>query len=538
MIDLFKQEKWTVFSVLLTVVLAFVGGGVLMAEATVVTVGSGEPSAQPGAAGLETQIPGQATTVSAVAEATGGVGGEGIVQPDIDDDIFLIGTDETVLDGLMRKAKKKMAVTGFEVDHYLIDERKSYAATTKVYNAAQEEQASVEVAAGDRNLFQDYGTVLAKGVNGYTQDGKTAIEGSDLMLFVVGKDSSKNPILMAVNGPKTNPTDEFCTLPTIPQGTKLIFLANACAETQKFVAPNVVVPTPQRVYLQKMILNQIASEYFDKQKKRIPFAESTIAEAVIKEFRRECNRTLWIGRKSKFRVDRGKMGMQYVYTTEGLRWQFVRQYDHTGPWTFEEIIALAKLKFTGQNCSKKAFWLMGKNQLEAIQNIDFTKHKDITMTGDTVWGFEVTKLHTVFGDFYLKHEPTLDYLEYQNSGGIIDMEGLVRYYIKNEETSTEDVEGEEAKRKCIISINALALKGTSHIWVNGEEGASDLNGALRIKTWDNASEAPSDPVLNDTYYLLQACTGINAGSKAGEIYQWNGSAWVKYDGTIYIKGNV
>ena len=99
-----------------------------------------------------------------------------------------------------------------------------------------------------------------------------------------------------------------------------------------------------------------------------------------------------------------KLGQQYVYFTEGIRWQIKRQYDHTGSWLFEEIIALAKMKFTGQNCSKKAFWLMGRGLLESIQNIDFTKHKDITMTSATVWGFEVTQLHTVFGDFYLKHE--------------------------------------------------------------------------------------------------------------------------------------
>jgi hypothetical protein len=28
------------------------------------------------------------------------------------------------------------------------------------------------------------------------------------------------------------------------------------------------------------------------------------------------------------------------------------------------------------------------------------------------------------GDFYLKHEPTLDVIGYSNSGAILDMEGL------------------------------------------------------------------------------------------------------------------
>ena len=528
-----RREKWTILSIVMTLLCVFLGGGFMMAEASV-TVTTGGAEASPGQAGLSTQLPGQAVTVSAARQAGGEGTEESLIQADIDEDIFLIGTDETVLDGIMRKAKRKKLCTGFEVDHYVIDERKAYATTSEEYTGSGREQDPINVGAADQKLFSVCDTVIVKGVNGYTDDGQTPIPGSDLMLYVVGKDSSGNPIVRAVNGPKTSPSVDFCTIPSIPSGTKMIFLAVAGAETQKWVSPNMVIPTPQRVYLQKMIMNQIVSDYFNAQKKRIPFAESTIAEAIVSEFRKKCNRTLWIGQKSKFKVDRGEMGVQYVYTTQGIRWQIKRQYDHTGPWTFEEIIALAKMKFTGQNCSKKAFWLMGKNQLEGIQNIDFTKHKDITMTNATVWGFEVTQLHTVFGDFHLKHEPTLDYIDYENSGAILDEEGIVRYYMKNEETSTDDVEGEEAKRKCIISTNALALKGTSHIWVNGEDGASDLPGGVVIKPWSKASSAPESPALNSVYLLTVDCTAIS-GSKAGELYQWNGSSWVKYSGTIYVK---
>lgn len=462
-----KSEKWTLVSLLLLVVTVLIGSPALLAADLTVTP---TPSAgkQGGSAGLATQIPGSPTTVSGVAAAEGGVGGDGLIQPDIDDQIFLIGTDETVLDGIMRKAKRKIKVSGFEVDHYLIDERKAYAETTANYTipgSGAEEQATLTVAVGDRKFFQENGTLLAKGVNGYSDDGQSVQTGVDLMLFIVGKDSSGNPIVRAVNGPKQSATNEFCTVPAIPSGTKLIFLVNACAETQKEVAPNVIVPTPTRVYLQKMIMNQVISDYFDAQKKRIPFQSATIAEAMVKEFRRECNRTLWVGHKGKFNVDRGKLGTQTIYTTEGVRWQIPNVYQHTGDWTFANIVELSKKSFTGNSTSKKAWWLCGKDLLEGVQNIDFTKHKDITMTSAEVWGFACTQLHTVFGDFYLKHEPTLDYLDYSADGAILDLDGLARYYNKNEEASTDEIEGEEAKRKSIISINALALKGVNHYWV-------------------------------------------------------------------------
>lgn len=536
LISILKKEKWTIFSIMLTVLSVIIGSpAMLAADATVPVTEDPSPKPSPGQAGVETQLPGQPTTVSGVAEATGGVGGDGLVQPDIDEQITLIGTDEFVLDGLMRRAKRKVKVTGYEVDHYIIDEQKASVFTKEEYTGSNQKQGVIKLESEDQELFQEYGTILVKGVDGYDEKGKTPIAGTDLMLYIVGKDSSNDPICRAINGPKTNESDEYCNMPTIPQGTELVILSNALAETQKEVAPDIIIPTPKRVFLQKTAMNQIVSDYFDAQKKRIEFQQATIAEAALKQYRRKNNRTLWVGRKGKFRLDRGKMGIQYVYFTEGVRWQFKREWEHKGAWTFEDIIALAKMKFTGQDCSKEAMWLMGRDQLEQIQNIDFTKHKDISMTSKEVWGFACTQLHTVFGDFYLKHEPTLDYIGYSNSGGIFDLNGLVRYYIKNEEKSREKIEGEEANRDAVISINALALKGYSHIWVNGDESNDGLTGVTIVVEWDNASEAPEEPKMNQVFYLKQACTGINASSKAGEFWRWDGEAWVQYKGEIYAK---
>lgn len=536
LISILKKEKWTIFSIMLTVLSVIIGSpAMLAADATVPVTEDPSPKPSPGQAGVETQLPGQPTTVSGVAEATGGVGGDGLVQPDIDEQITLIGTDEFVLDGLMRRAKRKVKVTGYEVDHYIIDEQKASVFTKEEYTGSNQKQGVIKLESEDQELFQEYGTILVKGVDGYDEKGKTPIAGTDLMLYIVGKDSSNDPICRAINGPKSNETDEYCNMPTIPQGTELVILSNALAETQKEVAPDIIIPTPKRVFLQKTAMNQIVSDYFDAQKKRIEFQQATIAEAALKQYRRKNNRTLWVGRKGKFRLDRGKMGIQYVYFTEGVRWQFKREWEHKGAWTFEDIIALAKMKFTGQDCSKEAMWLMGRDQLEQIQNIDFTKHKDISMTSKEVWGFACTQLHTVFGDFYLKHEPTLDYIGYSNSGGIFDLNGLVRYYIKNEEKSREKIEGEEANRDAVISINALALKGYSHIWVNGDESNDGLTGVTIVVEWDNASDAPEEPKMNQVFYLKQACTGINASSKAGEFWRWDGEAWVQYKGEIYAK---
>lgn len=132
LIKFIKDEKWGVLSVCLTVLSVLIGSPfMLAAEGATVAVTEGGAQAQPGHTSAETQIPGQATTVSGVGQATGGVGGDGIIQPEIDEQIFEIGTDETVLDGIMRKAKRQVKVKSFEVDHYIIDEQKAVVEVSK-----------------------------------------------------------------------------------------------------------------------------------------------------------------------------------------------------------------------------------------------------------------------------------------------------------------------------------------------------------------------------------------------------------------------
>ena len=103
------------------------------------------------------------------------------------------------------------------MDHYLIDEQKAVVETTEKYTAASSQTAVIKVPSTDADLFQEYGTIIAKGVNGYDPTGQKELEGVDLMLFIVGKDDSNggSPIVRAVNGPKSQSTDMDCNVPTI-----------------------------------------------------------------------------------------------------------------------------------------------------------------------------------------------------------------------------------------------------------------------------------------------------------------------------------
>lgn len=485
----------------------------------------------PGTAGVESQVPGAPTTVSGVAGATGGVGPGNLIQTDLDQELYKFKSDDTPLMQLMLKAKK-VKVNSPEVEHYMIDEpRSSVTSTTKV-TAGTGKQFVLPLLANDAEIPRPYGTLLAKGVDGYAEDGKTKTPGKDLLLFVTGQDpTTNNPIVRAVNGPKTNSTDESCTTPEIPAGTTLIILSNALYETQKKVDPDLIVPQGQTVYLQKRGMNQIVSDYYDAQKKKIPFGKAVIAEAAITNFKVRGNRTLYAGRKGKMTVQTPEVGAQTIYFTEGVRYQVKKELNHTGKWTIEEIIALAKMTFTGEDVPKSVIALAGKNFLENIQCIDYSKHPEIQITTKTnPVGWVVTNFHTVFGDIEFKHDPTLDRLKWSNSAFIVAPDRLVHYQYSAEHSSKDRVEGEEATREAILVWDALALKGSCHIWINGE-GDSENSSATQIHLWDSA-EAPESPVEGGVYYLLQDCPAINAEAVSGQMWQYKSSAWVEYAGDV------
>lgn len=505
-----------------------------MAETVNVTTGG--VSTATGSAGMKTQAPGQAVTVSGAAAATDGAGPGKFVETDIDEELFQFSSDDTPLMNLMLKAKK-VAVDSPIVEHYMLDESRCSLTAAKTMAASTGQTTILQLPSEDQAIPQPYDTILVKGVDGYDKQG-VKTPGKDLLLFVSGKDeASGNPIVRAFNGPKTQSSDLYCKVPEIKAGTKMVVMANALYETQKEVAPDLFVPQPFTLCLQKRGMNTVVSDYFEHQKKRIPFSQALIAEAAIRNFKTRGNRTLWTGRNGHIKV-MTKLGPQDVYSTEGIRWQFKKELQHTGRWTFEEFVGLAKMFYTGEDVPSTALCLCGKNFLENIQCIDFSKHPEVVVTVKTnKLGWEVTNIHTVFGDLQFKREPTLDRLGYSNSCAIIGEDRLVHYVYKSESTFDERVVGEEAKRSGVIVWDGVALKGSCHIWVDGEgEGANadSVTYVLWSKTTAPDVSGVTTGKTSSVYYLIEDVEAIAANAKKGTLWYYDGtmSSWKEYTGTV------
>ena len=474
---------------------------------------------------------GNPATVSNVAEMTGGLDAGNFIDSEIDEQLFRFNSDDTPLMNLMLKAKR-VKVNSPVVEHYMVDEPRSILTTVGEVPPGGL-QAILPLDPREQNLPRPHTTLLVKGIDGYTLKGNEYTPGRELMLFVCGHDSATgNPIVRTVNGPKDSPGDDYSKIVRIPEGTKLVILANSLYETQKEVDPDLIVPQPTTIFLQKRGMNQVVSDYFDSQKKRIPFSKAIIAEQAIANFKVRGNRTLWAGRAGKFKMPVDKMGMQYVYTTEGLRWQFKREIQHQGRWSVEKVIALAKMFFTGEDVPKTAILLAGKNLLEQIQCIDFSRHPEIQITTkQNSVGWTVTNFHTVFGDIEIKSEPTLDRLGWSHSGALIGEDRLVHYVYSAEHSFSDRVEGEEATRNGILIWDALALKGSCHIWIDGE---GELRNTAVQVVLHESEELPPNALDDIIYYLVIDCPAMSPKAKAGQMWVLDGGEWYEYSGEVSL----
>lgn len=520
-----------------------------LGNSTDLAAGNATPIApSKGTAGLQDQVGNQPTTVSGAAIATGGVDAGHFIEPDIDEELFKFSSDDTPLMNLMLKAKK-VNVTSPEVDHYSIDEATPMVTVSSVSGNA------ITLVSADKMKVHAYDTLAVEGVEGYeySMSGSSLVHtksGRPLQLFVTAVNDDDTFTVRAINGVKTAITDEYGDLPSssspaasntnyIKSGDKLIIMGNALYETQKEVDPDLVLPQPERIYLQKRGMNQVVSDYFESQRKRIPFSKSIIAEAAIRNFKTKGNRTLLISQPAKFRVKAKKTGdMQYVYNTTGVRWQVKREVEHTGKWTYEEFIGLGKLFYTGEDVPNSCIALCGKDFLENIQTIDWSKHPEVQIEVKTnALGWKVTTITTVFGDFQFKREPTMDRLGYGNCALLLGEDRLVHYQRKAESSFSEKVEGEEATRSGILVWDALALKGSCHIWVDGK-GGETADGATEFKFWNGTDATDYTEVEDGVVYYFTEDTTIDTGVVAPAGSTWKAAiasttvTWTRYYGPV------
>lgn len=515
------------------------------------TVTTGVPAAQtpdtPGSVGLPTQIPGQPTTVTGIAQQTGGIDRNGFIQPSIDEQLFSFRdfANAPLLEMMLKW--EQTPVDSPRVMHFMIDEERSFLTTASAVTAdASTEQFVLPLVSGDKKIPAECQTLLVPSVSGYDVNGNST-PNIPIMLYVVGRDNvSGNPTVIAVNGPRTISGGVAATTPgtpAIPAGTEILTMCNMLYETQATVPPKSIVPASISLNLQKTGVTDIVSDYFDKQGKIIPFKKAAMFEQNMKEYFLELDRTLLAGVPCELTVNTSKVGIQTALGTTGLLWQVLRKMQKSGAWTFEEIIGMAKMFFCGEDKPEYGILFCGMDLLEGLQCVDFSKHPEVefTVLKNETLGWVVTNLHTAFGDIQLKHLPTFDKMRMSNSGLLLGIgKNRIKHYVYSEEHKhNEKIEGEEATSNSTIKWDGLGLKGTCHMLIEGS-GKSIGTANVAIRFWSSTSTPTAADVENGKVYYFTNDVVLNNNQTAAHGSMWvahissNTLTWEEYKGTMVM----
>lgn len=470
--------------------------------------------------GLNTDLSGEAATAGQKVDA-------GFTLPEVDGEIAKYNPFMFGLDTDMRTMVKVFKASGYEVEHYRAG------ASVLDCNLLVTKQGGTSVRyltltfgtdvpqAAERIL--NIGATITVPVSGYDTDGTT--EKGYLMFYVTEK-TSTSATIVPLNGLKDSSGNMY--VPDLIAGIKLSVCAYAGSESQLVVAPDNFQPQGKVVYLQKKILNMVFTNDFINAKGRAPFDEKELREFAVYNFRRKSSRSLWIGTQSKVRRNVGiNNGEEYVYTQEGVLPQITNKMniarDTAGKLSldYSDLIAMCKLQFTVNSVSNIAYAYAGRDFLEALMNIDFTKHHDIEVKQAIEAGINIKSFTTNFGTMIFKHEDTLDDLGFSECCAILDMKNAVRYY-KVEENKQSDMsqgsgEVRDAKREVYICTDCLCLKGYNSLWV-APANTGVKYGSVTVYKVSALPTVSTDAVNGGIYYLTTAQTISGTTYSAGNLY--------------------
>ena len=527
----FENGKLGMFvSLVLMVLSAVAGGGVMMAEGVILpdpVNADTNDLASPDGLGAGQDLNGTVGSATQIREG-------GLAEDEWDKEVAHYQEKKFPLDTMIRLRAKQRKVTGYEISH-MRDGSSVIDATYVGTNGADFAGGATLVLNssninGKLNMFPAFETIYVEGVAGYAEGSATEEEGT-LVLFVT-ENNGTQATCIALNG-KSAGEDGETTIPTIPAGTKLSACGNACYESQLVVSPSNFQPRPVTRFLQKHIFNYVLTGEFKKILKKSPHSEQDIREKALYDFRRKRERNSLIGVQRKRLMDVPNMGQQYVYYSGGVLSQLINKYG-VDVWNYSTLISICKMQFTDFSENTEADFFCGKNLLEKIQNIDFTKHKDIEYKGETVAGIDIVAFKCVFGKLNFIHCPQMDDLGLADYGFIVDLKNAVRYVKEAGKEDTKSMDdgsenAQDAERTRHIEIDAICLKGFNSMFVgptSGIDKVTHTQSATKVVTVDAAPVNPTEGMV-----IYMTADDVENGLESDCIYKWSGSKWEAYTPT-------
>lgn len=514
---------------MLTVFAALSGGaamaaGVLAGEGPDGAVSGDNVSSLNGAIGANpsgVEVPGGAATGSAVQELEQAVN-------EIDDYVAKFQSHKYPMHTDFMKIARQIKVDTKEPIDYEIGEGILDVVTNANYEGGTTHTAALKVSSADARLFVEGATVLVDGVSGFDESG--ALDGSPLVLYVEGNANGVVTV-SALNGQNKNGET---VVPAIPSGSNLHIMAPALSESEVEIAPDAAYPLPKQHYLQKKVCAITYTDLFARIKKKAKWNVQDLKDWQLDQFRRKCTRSMLIGVGSKFKKYNKITGLEDTYTQKGVLRQIRLGFEigkSGAAWTYADLIGMSKMAFGPFATTDTVQAYAGSNAIEKLLNVDLTGHREIIINSDKKIEANLTTLKTTFGTIEFKHEHALDDLGLSDYMVIFAMGDAKRFVYEGEKTINidrskgEGGEVREAKSSYYIQDDCLAIRSYTSLLVG--PNVANTGYATIEKQMQSVEALPSEGALGTIYFLVKDTSTHSTG-----LYEWNGSAWVAYDGDV------
>ena len=466
----------------------------------------------------------------------------GLADDEYDPDVVKYNAPKFVLLNLARTVAVQRKVKGYEIQHPRIGEAELVLRTTSNIAEAETIKLTADNCMGDLNELGVSATIIVKGVKGYEKGSTTKTMG-DLVLFVTSVDDDNAEITCRplngkakVEGTKSNYLRDY-KVPAIPANTELFVSSYAGSESQKIVNPDNSQPRFATVFLQKRIFNIVITDHFREILKKTPWSFEDMKDQALANFSKKFERDLWDGVQTKFLVKIDGQD-EFTYTSEGILRQLTNTLGIEGKFKYMHITAIGKVMFTKYAETTEAYLLCGKNKVAEIANMEeIIKHMDAKYDHKkTDYGIVVRDLVSNFGTLHIIYAPMMDELGYEDFCVAVPLQ-IARYYHKIKKESNIDLnkagtDAREAQRYTYIEIAALALRGQNSMLIGPSDQITDKNLSDNTQAVNIVDALPENP-SNGMIITFDEDLDFNGTTLDHEkAWQWNGTTWVEYTGTI------
>ena len=189
------------------------------------------------------------------------------------------------------------------------------------------------------------------------------------------------------------------------------------------------VPTKSTQFLQ-IFKCQIEETTLQKiANKEVEWNFNDLEEEAIFDMKRGMNKNFLLGAKALIYDDDERA----VYMTGGIYWQAKKKfvYGNTSSTqiTFDELVKLSEVSFTGNAGNKEKVFLVGSGLLT---NLSLIKYEDTQKPSNTTfvkYGITFKEITTNFGTLWVVHDESFDEAGMYDKGLIIDIQFLRKYSI-------------------------------------------------------------------------------------------------------------